>query len=106
MTLSKLLDGLKILSTNVDLNSDIKDIKINSNLVEDGDVFICMKGIKDDGNNYLDQIKKNFVAITENVPTSMVKYVQVEDTREAYAIVIAFLILMVKMIILSKYPRE
>ena len=87
MTLSKLLDGLKILSTNVDLNSDIKDIKINSNLVEDGDVFICMKGIKDDGNNYLDQIKKNFVAITENVPTSMVKYVQVEDTREAYAIV-------------------
>ena len=87
MTLSKLLDGLKILSTNVDLNLDIKDIKINSNLVEDGDVFICMKGIKDDGNNYLDQIKKNFVAITENVPTSMVKYVQVEDTREAYSIV-------------------
>lgn len=85
MILSNLLEGLKILSTNVDLNIDIKDIKINSNLVEDGDVFVCMKGVKDDGNRYLDKIKKNFVAITENLLSNNINFVQVEDARLAYA---------------------
>ena len=68
MTLEKLLDGLKVLSTNVNLEKDIKDIKINSQTVEDGDIFVSMKGLKDDGNKYLDQIKKDFVAITEIKP--------------------------------------
>ena len=87
MTLLKLLEGIKILSTNADLNMDIKDIKINSNHVDDGDVFVCMKGVNDDGNKYIDKIKKRFVAITEIVPiNSDVKYVQIEDAREAYAL--------------------
>jgi UDP-N-acetylmuramoyl-L-alanyl-D-glutamate--2,6-diaminopimelate ligase len=87
MTLLKLLEGIKILSTNADLNMDIKDIKINSNHVDDGDVFVCMKGVNDDGNKYIDKIKKRFVAITEIVPiNSDVEYVQIEDAREAYAL--------------------
>lgn len=87
MTLAKLLEGIKILSTNVDLSIDILDIKINSQSVEDGDIFVCMKGVKDDGNKYLDSIKKNFVAITEIIPQNKeIKYVQVEDTRKAYAL--------------------
>ncbi|MBR7162697.1 MAG: UDP-N-acetylmuramoyl-L-alanyl-D-glutamate--2,6-diaminopimelate ligase, partial [Clostridia bacterium] len=87
MTLAKLLEGIKILSTNVDLSIDILDIKINSQSVEDGDIFVCMKGVKDDGNKYLDSIKKNFIAITEIIPQNKeIKYVQVEDTRKAYAL--------------------
>lgn len=88
MTLEKLLDGLKVLSTNVNLEKDIKDIKINSQTVEDGDIFVSMKGLKDDGNKYLDQIKKDFVAITEIKPQNQeIKYVQVDDVRKAYALI-------------------
>ena len=88
MTLEKLLDGLKVLSTNVNLEKDIKDIKINSQTVEDGDIFVSMKGLKNDGNKYLDQIKKDFVAITEIKPQNQeIKYVQVDDVRKAYALI-------------------
>ena len=88
MTLEKLLDGLKVLSTNVNLEKDIKDIKINSQTVEDGDIFVSMKGLKDDGNKYLDQINKDFVAITEIKPQNQdIKYVQVDDARKAYALI-------------------
>ena len=43
MTLAKLLEGIKILSTNVDLITDILDIKINSQSVEDGDIFVSTR---------------------------------------------------------------
>lgn len=86
MTLVKLLEGLNIISTNADLNIEVKDIKIHSQSVEDGDVFICMKGVKDDGNRYLSQIKKSFVAVTEDVPNDKsIKFVQVDDIRKTYA---------------------
>ena len=68
MTLVKLLEGLNVLSTNADLNIEVSDIKIHSQSVDDGDIFICMKGVKDDGNKYLNQIKKSFVAIVAIVP--------------------------------------
>ncbi|MBO5983148.1 MAG: UDP-N-acetylmuramoyl-L-alanyl-D-glutamate--2,6-diaminopimelate ligase [Clostridia bacterium] len=88
MTLVKLLEGLNVLSTNADLNIEVSDIKIHSQSVDDGDVFICMKGVKDDGNKYLNQIKKFFVAVTEDIPNDKsIKYVQVEDVRKAYAII-------------------
>lgn len=88
MTLVKLLEGLNVLSTNADLNIEVSDIKIHSQSVDDGDIFICMKGVKDDGNKYLNQIKKSFVAVTEDIPNDKsIKYVQVEDVRKAYAII-------------------
>ena len=89
MTLEKLLEGLKIKSTNVDLNREIKDIKINSHSVDDGDLFVCMKGVRDDGFCHLNEIKKNFVALTDRVPENSVEYVQVDSVREAYALVSA-----------------
>lgn len=85
MTLEKLLEGIKVLSTNEDFNRDIKDIKINSKTVDDGDVFVCMQGARDDGNLHLDEIDKDFVAITEKQPEQG-KYVVVEDARKAYAL--------------------
>ena len=56
--------------------------------MEDGDIFVSMKGLKDDGNKYLDQIKKDFVALTEIKPQNQeIKYVQVDDVRKAYALI-------------------
>ena len=86
MPLKKLLDNIKVLDTNANLDEDISDIKINSHDVGPNDVFCCMQGVNDDGNNYLGEIPVPFVALTEKKPENgAVKYVLVEDVRRAYA---------------------
>ena len=89
MQLKKLLENVKILDTNANLEDDINDIKINSNEVGAGDLFCCMQGVNDDGNNYLSTIAVPFVALTEKRPDIDVKFVLVEDVRYAYATVCA-----------------
>lgn len=86
MKLEKLLQDVEIISTNADLNTEVKGIKISSKEVEDGDIFVCMEGVNDDGNNYIGTINANFVAMTEKIPQENVKYVQVKDVRKAYAL--------------------
>ncbi|MBQ9276218.1 MAG: UDP-N-acetylmuramoyl-L-alanyl-D-glutamate--2,6-diaminopimelate ligase, partial [Clostridia bacterium] len=61
----------------------------NSNEVGAGDLFCCMQGVNDDGNNYLSTIAVPFVALTEKRPDIDVKFVLVEDVRYAYATVCA-----------------
>ena len=88
MQLEKLLENIKVLDTNADLETDINDIKINSHEVGENDLFCCMEGASDDGNNYLGDISVPFVALTEKKPTdSRIKYVLVDDVRRAYATV-------------------
>ena len=90
MQLAKLLENVKISDTNADLTIEISDIKINSNDVGENDLFCCMEGVKDDGNNYLATIKVPFVALTEKKPEDAnVKYVLTPDVRRAYAIACA-----------------
>ena len=43
MKLENLLYGVEIQKTNVDLNTEIKEIKIDSRKVEKGDLFICLE---------------------------------------------------------------
>ncbi|MCM1306309.1 MAG: UDP-N-acetylmuramoyl-L-alanyl-D-glutamate--2,6-diaminopimelate ligase [Bacteroides sp.] len=88
MELGKLLHNVGVLDMNADINADIRGIKINSNTVENGDIFVCMEGVNDDGNDYIDSIKVPFIALTEKKPTNPnVKYVLVGDARKAYAVV-------------------
>ena len=90
MQLAKLLENVKISDTNADLTIEISDIKINSNDVGENDLFCCMEGARDDGNNYLATINVPFVALTEKKPEdSNVKYVLTPDVRRAYAIACA-----------------
>ena len=84
MKLKDLLYGVEIQKTNVDDAQEIKEIKINSQKVEDGDMFVCLEGICDDGNNHLCEIDCDFVAVTTKQPSSG-KYVVVADARKAYA---------------------
>lgn len=84
MKLANLLYGVEIQKTNVDLNEEINEIKIHSKAVEDGDLFVCLEGVSDDGNNHLDEIRTDFVALTEKEPKSG-KFVLVRDARKAYA---------------------
>ena len=88
MQLEKLLENIKVLDTNADFETDISDIKINSHDVGENDLFCCMEGASDDGNNYLGDISVPFVALTEKKPAdSRIKYVLVDDVRRAYATV-------------------
>lgn len=88
MQLEKLLENIKVLDTNADLQTDINDIKINSHEVGENNLFCCMEGASDDGNNYLGDISVPFVALTEKKPADpIIKYVLVDDVRRAYATV-------------------
>ncbi|MBR4800203.1 MAG: UDP-N-acetylmuramoyl-L-alanyl-D-glutamate--2,6-diaminopimelate ligase [Clostridia bacterium] len=88
MQLKKLLENVKVLDTNADLDQEINEIRINSHEVGENDLFCCMKGARADGNDYLAQITVPFVAMTETKPEdTLIKYVLVDDAREAYALV-------------------
>ena len=86
MQLEKLLENVNVLGTNANLDLEINGVKINSNDVEAGDLFCCMEGSRDDGNNYISSLTVPFVALTEKKPVDEnVKYVLTDDVRRAYA---------------------
>lgn len=84
MKLENLLYGVEIQKTNVDSDEEIKEIKNDSRKVEEGDMFVCLEGVCDDGNSHLCEINCDFVAVTEKEPSGG-KYVVVKDARKAYA---------------------
>lgn len=84
MKLENLLYSVEIQKTNVDSDEEIKEIKIDSRKVEEGDMFVCLEGVCDDGNSHLCEINCDFVAVTEKEPSGG-KYVVVKDARKAYA---------------------
>lgn len=86
MRLSKLLEGVRVSAVCADGNFEVNSLKIDSREVGDGDLFFCMKGVRDDGNRYLPEIKADFVAVTECKPEADCRYVLVDDVRRAYAL--------------------
>ncbi len=84
MKLENLLCGVDVQKTNVDLNTEINEIKIHSQKVEEGDLFVCLEGSSDDGNEHICEIDCDFVALTEKEPSNC-KFVLVSDARKAYA---------------------
>lgn len=86
MTLEKLLQGIKVVGGNFNPQTDVKNVRINSKEVSNGDLFVCMKGIHDDGNAHLAEIDCDFVAITEVEPEIKCDFVLVEDVRMTYAV--------------------
>lgn len=86
MTLENLLQGIEILKTNVDLNTEVNEVRMDSREVCQNDLFFCMQGVRDDGNDYVDDIDVDFVVVSEKMPKSNKKYVLVKDVRKAYAV--------------------
>lgn len=86
MQLEKLLQKIKLSDTNANMTTEINGIKISSADVKENDIFVCMEGISDDGNNYLNDIKVPFIALTQKRPQNKnIKYVLVDDVRLAYS---------------------
>jgi UDP-N-acetylmuramoyl-L-alanyl-D-glutamate--2,6-diaminopimelate ligase len=88
MELFRILSGIAVKDTNADKDYNIKNIRISSKDVTDGDLFLCMQGVKDDGNKYLKDINCDFIAVTEKKPADKnIKYVLVDNVREAYSLI-------------------
>ncbi|WAM34397.1 UDP-N-acetylmuramoyl-L-alanyl-D-glutamate--2,6-diaminopimelate ligase [Caldicellulosiruptor morganii] len=97
MKLSKLIEGLDIIRTNIqDFDQDIKDIAYNSKNVEDGFAFVCIKGFKTDGHEYIDEAIKRgarLIVVDEFYDTSRLEdkipFIKTSNTRRALAIISA-----------------
>ncbi len=88
MTLSALLEGVKIIDVQGNIETKVSGIAFDSQQVKPGDVFVCISGFKTDGHIFAeDALENGAVAIVaekqiENVAATVVI---VENTRLALA---------------------
>ena len=96
MKLKDLLIGLSGLKARGDLEITIKGISFNSNKVQEGDLFVAIKGFEEDGHKFINEaIEKGTVAILIEEGCDLKSFkvkedttvVMAKDTREALAIV-------------------
>ena len=89
MKLRELLNGLDILETNAGLDSDIREVRYDSRLVESGDLFIAVTGVETDGHKYIPMAREKGAAcvLCERAPEDGAPFVRVADSRRALAVV-------------------
>ncbi|OPF51791.1 UDP-N-acetylmuramoyl-L-alanyl-D-glutamate--2,6-diaminopimelate ligase [Clostridium baratii] len=89
MKLAKLIEGLEyeVLKGNLDVS--INNINYDSRKVKDGDMFVCIKGFKSDGHNFIDAAINNgakvIVCEDEADIKDGVTLIKFKDTRKALA---------------------
>lgn len=88
MKLVDILKGIKFTTKDESLlDKEIKDIKIDHRLVEDGDVYIAIKGRHYDGNLFADEALRNGASVIVNDNNIFFREgVKVENSRSAYAL--------------------
>ncbi|MBF1419187.1 MAG: UDP-N-acetylmuramoyl-L-alanyl-D-glutamate--2,6-diaminopimelate ligase [Prevotella histicola] len=87
MKLSELLKNVKPIAVHGDIDIDIKGVNIDSRKIENGHLFIAMKGTQVDGHKFINKaIDLGATAILlEDMPETLedkVTYVQVKSTEE------------------------
>ena len=94
MELKKILVGIEGLKAKGNLDIDVKNIENNSKNIQEGDMFIAIKGFAVDGHTYInDAIKAGakVVMVEEGCDLKSIKLpedvtlVMAKDTREAMA---------------------
>ena len=89
MKLQELLQGITVKKTNVDLNTDIRNVCYDSRKVSEGDLFIAVTGFVTDGNRYIPMaLEKGAVAVVTAIqPAEDVPYILVDSDRLALALI-------------------
>ena len=87
MKLSELLKNVKVITSQGDIDIEIKDVNIDSRKIGNGHLFIAMKGTQVDGHKFINKaIELGASAILlEDMPEELnekVSYVQVASTEE------------------------
>lgn len=90
MIIQELIRNINPLQITGELNQDITSIVYDSRQVKEGSLFICIKGFKLDGHDFIDKaIQNGAVAILIEKELSECKkgitYIQVEDSRKSMA---------------------
>ena len=88
MILAELLKAIQPLQVIGDTGVEIKEVNIDSRKIEQGHLFMAMRGTQTDGHAYIpNAIEKGAVAVLcEDIPTepnSHVTYIQVADSEDA-----------------------
>ncbi len=87
MKLKELLEGLEILSTNVNLEMEIPNVAYDSRQVGPGDLFVALSGYTADGHKFIPQAMAAGAAVALCQVPPETPYVQVADSRRALAVV-------------------
>ena len=95
MNIEKLLENVKVCQSHITQNSDISSVCIDSRKVNDGAMFIAIKGIDNDGHSYIGKAIENGAAAIvyqdssydEIIITKGVTAIRVENSRLAAAII-------------------
>ena len=88
MKLSQLLQGIKTIEIQADMDMDIKNICYDSRHVEEGCVFVCIRGFQVDGHTFIDesfQKGASLIVAQEVAKGEKRPYILVENTRHALA---------------------
>src|SRR5258708_31869481 len=84
-----LKDKEEIKDINISADFEVNRLRYNSKSVESGDVFFAIKGVKSDGNDYIEEAFSNGAkaAFTDEViPLRDKRIYKVEDSRKAMAV--------------------
>ena len=89
MKLSELLQGIRILESNVDFEMNIEAVAYDSRKVTEGSLFVAITGFASDGNRFIPMAleKGAAVVVTAKKPTQEVPYVLVDNDRYALAMI-------------------
>lgn len=90
MVLRDVLAGLQLKKVNCDLELPISVICHDSRRVSPGALFVAISGYMVDGNRFVDSaLAAGAVAVVTERPVEGTPYIQVEDAREALAVIAA-----------------
>jgi UDP-N-acetylmuramoyl-L-alanyl-D-glutamate--2,6-diaminopimelate ligase len=91
MEIGKLIKGLEILDIKGNMDTEIRGIALDSRKVKSGYVFVCIKGYKSDGHNFISSAIENgagaLIVEDEIGAIDGVPIIRVADTRFALAYV-------------------
>ena len=92
MKLSEILQGVKVLERLAPGDLDISGVRCDSRKVLPGDLFVAVRGVKDDGLQYVQQaLARGAAAVASESPSSAApaaaagRWIRVEDSRLALA---------------------
>ena len=93
MKLEKILENIEYSLIKGALNTDIKSLVYDSRKVENGSLFVCLKGAKFDGHAYAKEVTENgavALIVEDDVDESInAAVIKVKDSREALALLSA-----------------
>ena len=88
MELYKLIDGIDCELDARLLSTEVSGVTADSRKVKEGDVFICLEGVNQDGNRFIaDALKAGAKAIVSTLDLSLECAIKVDDARQAYSLI-------------------